>query len=182
MNLVNLNEYGIKSINYYWERRRKFNISEQELHAIGISGDYAQVDKRLIPKLKEANKLFAKHGYEIIVKDGYRSKELYDLVRQKRYDLDGKENTDKTFSTGTNPHSTGLVVDINLVRLDDGKEVRMWNKADWPDGIFTNFYKDKKDPKSLGYQKLQDMLIKTMLELGFKLGKRKEFHHFELVV
>ncbi|NTW62259.1 M15 family metallopeptidase [Candidatus Saccharibacteria bacterium] len=180
MKLVNLSDYGIQSMNYYWERMDNFNISKDELINIGITGDCAQVDVRLVPRLKQANKILKKHGYEIIVKDGYRSKELYDLVRRKRYENDGKEVTDNTLSTGANPHSTGLAIDVNLVRLDDGVEVEIRDKDDWPNSIFKDYYRNKADPKSIEYQRLQDLLADTMTSVGFLMGKRNEFHHFEL--
>lgn len=180
MNLVNLPDYGIKSINYYWERREKFNITEDKLKSIGVTGDFAQVDEKLIPKLQDANEVFKKHGYEIIVKDGYRSPELYELVKRKRYESDGRQNTDKTFNPRTKPHATGLVVDINLIDIKSGKEVEMWDKSDWPDGVFVDFYKDKPDKKSQRYQELQLFMREIMLGLGFKLGGLKEIWHFEL--
>ncbi|MDO8507228.1 MAG: hypothetical protein Q7S53_01530 [bacterium] len=179
MRLVNLSDFGIKSINYYWERRKNFNLSEAELFEVGITGNEAQVDERLIPKLKEANEIFKKYGYEIIIKDAYRSPELYRLVQKKRYENDGKEITDRTLNAVTMPHATGLAVDINLIKLSDGEEVEMWDKADWPEGIFVDYYRDRKDTKSQEYQGLQDLLVDNMLGLGFRIGSKKEFHHFE---
>lgn len=179
MNLVKLSDFGIKGINYYWERRDNFNLSEAELFEVGIVGNEAQVDEKLISQLKEANEIFKKYGYEIIIKDAYRSPELYKLVQKKRYENDGKEITDRTLNVVTMPHATGLAVDINLIKLSDGAEVEMWGKADWPNGIFVDYYRNKEDEKSKKYQKLQDLLISNMLELGFTLGSKKEFHHFE---
>jgi len=179
MKLVKTSDFGIKGINYYWSRQDKFNLSEEELKSVGVTGNYAWVDERLIPHLKDANEAFKKHGYEIIVKDGYRSPEQYQMVKEKRYALDGKENTDKTFNPVRMPHSTGLTVDINLISLKTGREIEIWDKKDWPDGIFVGFYRNKTDSKSNSYQKLQDLLINTMLDLGFKLGVKNEIWHFE---
>jgi len=179
MKLVNVSDYGIKSINYYWARKEQFNLSLDELNSVGIAGDETLVDAQIIPGLLRANEAFRKLGFEMIIKDGYRSAELYDLVRKKRYEIDGKENTDKTFSTGSMPHSSGFVVDVNLISLEDHKEVEMWDKKDWPEGIFMDFYRDKDDSKSIEYQRLQDLLVNNMQKVGFCLGKRREFHHFE---
>jgi D-alanyl-D-alanine dipeptidase len=77
------------------------------------------------------------------------------------------------------PHATGLAVDLNLVNLSDGKEVEIREKDDWPNSIMVDYYRDKADPKSVGYQRLQDLLVSTMFGLGFKHGKMREFHHFE---
>jgi len=166
-------------MHYYWNRRDKFNITVNELKAIGITGDVAQVDERLVPVLKKANEAFKKHGYELIVKDGYRSPELYELVKKKRYENDGKENTDKTLNPKAKPHASGQVVDINLVGLKTGTEIKMWDKADWPDGSFVGYYKSKPDEESQRYQKLQELMINEMLKLGFKLGSLNEFWHFD---
>jgi D-alanyl-D-alanine dipeptidase len=181
MKLVNLSDYGIKSMHYYWVRRENFNISKDELREIGITGNVAQVDESLVPKLREANEAFKKHGYEIIVKDGYRSPQLYELVKTKRYANDGQETTDKTLNPKTKPHATGLVVDINLISLKTDKEVETWDsKSDWPDGVFIDFYKHSDDPRHQEYQRLQVLMREVMFGLGFKLGSLKEYWHFEL--
>lgn len=156
-----------------------FNLSLKELHSVGIKSNTALVDKRLIPKLKAANKIFNKHKFELIVKDGYRSPEQYKLVQQKRYQLDSKVNTDKTLNLDLMIHSTGLCVDINLIDLKNNREVKMWDKKDWPDGVFVNFYRHGKDTESQKFQQLQDLLVNTMLSLEFTLGTKNEFWHFE---
>jgi len=180
MKLVNLSDFGIRNINYYWERKDKFNLTEAELTAIGVINGQALVDESLIPKLKMANELLKPLGYELLIKDAYRSKELYELIRQKRYEIDGRDNTDRTFSQTKMPHSSGLAVDVNLIDLKTESEVEMWDKLDWPDGIFIGYYKQRQDPVSKKYQELQDLLIGTMLKAGFRLGEKKEFHHFEV--
>ncbi|MBI4036702.1 hypothetical protein HY386_02400 [Candidatus Daviesbacteria bacterium] len=182
MNLVNVADYRIKGINYYWKRREKFNLSEDELRSVGVQGNNALVDEILIPKLKEANQIFKQHGYEIIVKDAYRSPELYQLVKDKRYEIEGKESTDKTFNPIRMPHASGRVVDINLVSLGSGEEVEMWDKKDWPDGAFINCYQGKPDSRSKEFQRLQDLMVSTMVSLGFKLGLKNECWHFEYKV
>ena len=78
------------------------------------------------------------------------------------------------------PHSLGLSVDINLLDLSTGKEVEIWDKNDWPDGIFVGYYQSKTDLKSKKYQELQDILISNMQKSGFKLGSKREIHHFTI--
>lgn len=179
MKLVKTSDYGIKGINYYWAKRGQFGLSKKEVETLGLTENHALVDERVIPLLKKAQETFKEHGYEIIVKDAYRSPELYQFVKKKRYEIDGKENTDRTFNAKRMVHATGLAVDVNLLSLDNGREVLMWDKKDWPDGAFIDFYRDKTDPHSIEFQRLQDFLIETMLGLGFKLGLKKEFWHFE---
>jgi len=180
MNLVKLSDYKIKNFNYYWQRRDNFNLTEAELAAVGVTGNDALVDISLIPKLQQVNESLKPLGYELIVKDAYRSKELYDLVRQKRYENDGQEITDRTLSKIRMPHATGLAVDVNLVDLKTGEEIETWDKSDWPDGLFAGYYNGKMDSKSHRYQQMQDLLINAMKESGFKLGIRQESHHFEI--
>ena len=180
MKLVKLSDHGIKSIQYYWDRRDKFNISVEELNAIGIYDNSAFVDERLVPLLKKANEQFKTHGFEIIVKDGYRSPELYDLARRKRYENEGKEVTDKVLHATRQPHSTGLAIDINFLSLETGDEIRTWDNKDWPEGAFVDFYKNKDDAKSREFQRLQVLMREVMLGLGFKLGTLNEYWHFEL--
>jgi D-alanyl-D-alanine dipeptidase len=179
MKLVDLAEYHIKGINYYWVRKDNFNLSYDELRSAGVTANDAQVDERLVPKLQAANAAFRPYGYEIIVKDGYRSPDLYELVRQKRYINDGQETTDRTLNAVTKPHATGLVVDVSLVKLSDGQEVEIWDKADWPEGVFIDYYRHHTHPRAAEYQQLQDLLAEVMLGLGFKFGSKREFWHFE---
>jgi len=182
MNLVNVINYGIKAINYYWTKRQEYNLSEDELRVVGVTGDGVMVDETLIPLLQKANEIFKQHGYELIIKDAYRSPELYQLVKQKRYELFGKEHTDQTLNAVRMPHSTGRVVDINLADLKTGNEVKMWDRKDWPQGIVYGFYRDKVDEQSKEFQRLQDLMVKTMFDLGFAFGLKKEFWHFEFDV
>jgi D-alanyl-D-alanine dipeptidase len=178
---VNLNDFNIKGINYYWLNRDKFNISINELNSLGIEGNFAYIKKEVVPNIESVNSDLEKFGFGVIVKDGYRSPELYKLVKQKRYELDGKENTDRTLNTDSMPHASGYTVDVNLYELETGEELELWDKDDWPDGIFTNYYSEKNDPKSKKYQELQNLLIETMLRNNFELGSMSEIWHFELV-
>jgi len=178
--IVNVNEHGIKGINYYWSRKDKFNITEAELRECGVEGDFAYVKEELIEPLKAANNDLQELGIGIMIKDGYRSPALYQLVKQKRYETDGKENTDLTLNTETMPHASGYVVDVNLYNLETGEELSLWDHKDWPDGAFVDFYRDKTDESSKKFQKLQDLLIQTMVDNGFELGSKNEFWHFGL--
>lgn len=177
--LVSLLDYGLKGINFYWTRKDRFNLSEAELNSAGVFNDHAYVDEVIIFPLKEANNIFAKHGYELLIKDAYRSPELYKLIQQKRYEIHGKEHTDKLLNLETMPHSTGRVVDVSLVDIKSGEELMFRDSADDPEAWFVDFYRDKADERSREFQRLQDLLIETMLSVGFKLGSKREFWHFE---
>ncbi len=177
--LVNVSDYGLKGINFYWTRKERFNLSEGELNSAGVMDADAYVSEVIIEPLKKANDIFMQHGYEILIKDAYRSPELYKLVQQKRYEINGKEYTDKLLNLETMPHSTGRVVDVSLVDLKSEEELMFRDSADDPDGWFVDFYKNKTDAKSQEFQRLQDLLIETMTSVGFKLGGKREYWHFE---
>jgi len=180
MNLTPTENHGIKGINYYFVRREKYEINLLELEMADVKDPKAYVDATLIPLLKKANEILTQYGYEIIVKDAYRSAELYGLIQQKRYAKYGKEQTDKILNTVSMPHSSGRAADIGLVQIETGEEIPMRNKEDDPDNFFIDYYRDKNDPESQEYQRLQDLLVDTMLSLGFVLGSKKEYWHFEL--
>lgn len=177
--LVNLADYGLKGINFYWTRKERFNLSEEELNSADVFDASAYVDKAIIDPLKKANNIFSQDGYELLVKDAYRSPELYKLVQKKRYEIHGKEHTDKLLNLETMPHSTGRVIDVSLIDMKSGEELKFRDSADDPDGWFIDFYRDKTDAQSKEFQRLQDLLIKTMVSVGFQLGSKREFWHFE---
>ncbi len=180
MKLVSTADYGIKGVNHYWVKRGFYQISEEELNVAGVWDDKAYVDESLISYLKKANETLKPHGYEIVVKDAYRSPELYRLIQEKRYAKFGKEQTDRILNTVTMPHSNGRTIDASLIDIKTGNEVPMRNKTDDPDNFFIDYYRDRNDAEGREYQRLQDLLVETMLSLGFKLGSKNEFWHFEL--
>lgn len=178
--LVSLKQSGLRVWNYYWHFRHELKMSEDELRAAGIEGDDLFIRPELIEPLKEVDAKFRKHGYELIVKDAYRSPELYELAYRKRHARWGKKATDRLYNMKDKPHTSGLVVDVNLVDPKTGEQVRMRDPKHDDEGAQTiGYYKDKADPVSREYQRLQDLLIETMLAVGFKLGVKKEFWHFE---
>ncbi|MCL2869633.1 hypothetical protein FWF48_02385 [Candidatus Saccharibacteria bacterium] len=178
LGLVDIADYGIKGINYYVARAEQLGVTKDELASIGITNSSALVRREMLPSLLRAQSDLKQAGYDILVKDAYRSPELYKLVQRKRYERDGRTDTDKTLNAVEMPHASGSVVDINLIDIKTGQELELWDKSDWPDGAFVDYYKNHADVKSQEYQKLQTLLIKTMLKNGFKLGKMREFWHF----
>ena len=178
--LVNVREAGVRTDSYYWTRRDYFGLTDEELAATGLTSDQIYVHPAVIEPLRQANTRLKEQGYEIVVHDGYRSPEFYKLIQQKRYRKHGKEHTDKLLNTERMPHATGRVVDINLVNLKTGQEAQLRNKAhDHLGNQFVGFHRDKPDAQSQRYQKLQDLMVGTMLEAGFTLGVKNEYWHFE---
>lgn len=180
MNLVYTEDHGIPGINYYWVRNEMYNLTHDELRSVGVVDARCQVSEEIIELLKRADDALRENGYSLMVKDGYRSPELYRLVYQKRVDQFGKEETDKILNVVTMPHASGKVVDIALLSVADGKEVMMRKKEDGTDAFFVDFYRSMTDEQSVEYQRLQDLLFKVMTEQGFVLGSKKEYWHFEM--
>jgi D-alanyl-D-alanine dipeptidase len=180
LNLVYLQDYDIKGINYYWARRELFKLSVEELHSVGVFDERPQLDASVIKNLQAANKALKNHGYELFIKDAYRSPELYNLVFAKRSIQFGKDQTSRIFNLTDMPHASGTTLDASLLDLDTSQEIDMRNKADDPEAYFIDFYKDKPDLTSQEYQRLQVLLRTTMLEAGFRLGTKNEYWHFEL--
>lgn len=176
---MNLEEFGVKGLNYYWAKKEQFNISTDELIAAGVTDGSAYIDKALVTPLQNANKLFQRHGYELVVKDGFRTPELYQLVQKKRYAVHGKKDTDILLNVETMPHATGRTVDIALLHIASGQEVIMRRPEDRTDAFFVDFYRDKPDTASQNFQQLQQLMIGIMQSVGFVLGVRREFWHFE---
>ena len=47
LDLVNLSDYNIKSINFYFEKHKQYNITVQELADIGITDNICRVNKKV---------------------------------------------------------------------------------------------------------------------------------------
>lgn len=181
--LVSVRESGIRCWNYYWHFRHELKMSEDELREVGIEGDELFVRPELAEPLKEADRKFREHGYELIVKDAYRSPELYELAYRKRHAVYGKTATERLYNMKDKPHLSGRAIDVNLVDPRTGEQVKMRDPKHDDDGAQTiGYYKDKGDATSKEFQRLQDLLIDTMLSIGFRLGKKREFWHFEYPV
>ena len=178
--LVYTDDFGIRGSNYYWHNAERFSISTSELAKQDIDDERVRVDKAIIEPLKSAQKTLQSSGYDIVVVDGYRSPELYKLAHKKRAELYDKRNADSLMNLSAMPHASGRTVDIDLVDVKTGKKVEMRSREDGVEACFVDYYRGKADPKSKQYQQLQDLLVGTMKNLGFVLGSKKEYWHFEL--
>lgn len=179
--LVKLKDHGLDGQNYHVINRARFNISKHELKDIGIHDADCYVSEDLIKPLQEANTTLLKQGYKLYITDGYRSKELYKLAHSKRKKTEGKMETQKIMNMSKMPHSSGLTVDVTLRSVANGRLLLMRRSKDGVEAKFIDFYKNKKDLQSKELQNRQLILRRAMENAGFKLGKKQEFWHFELV-
>ncbi len=178
--LVKISEYGILGSNFYFNKYESKGLSKQDVIDTGQIGDYVEVHIDIIEVLKKLDQKFqADLGFRLYIKEGYRSKALYEIVYKRRCEKFGKEETDKLLNMKDMPHALGFSVDIALWDPNEDKEVYCRNAKDGTDALFVDFYKNKKDEQSKHYQKLQEYLINTMQDNGFRLGKLREYFHFD---
>ena len=180
MTLVKTSDFGVEGINYYFVRREMYNLSLEELRYAGVNDQFAYVEQSIIQPLVEAQDQLIKKGFKIIVKDSHRSKALYNLIYIKRVAKFGKEETDKTLNVVNMPHASGRSVDVNLLSLENGKELDLRDKQDGTQAFFVDYYElNTSHPKASEFNILQKVLAEAMLQAGFKFGSKKEFWHFE---
>ena len=165
--------------NFYWHHFERYGLTKKDMELVGLTGPRVQIHKDLIPILLEIDKIFQeKFGCRLYIKEGYRSKELYEMVYKKRSELFGKEQTDKLLNIKDMPHSLGKSVDVALWDEKNDSEVFMRSKEDGPDSLLCNFYSTRQDEEGKRYQYLQDEVRKIMENFSFSLGKKNEFFHF----
>lgn len=178
--LEKISDHGLLGSNFYWNKYESKGLTKEDILSTGLTGDYVEVHEDLIPVLKEIDKKFQKDlGYRLFIKEGYRSKALYEIVYKRRCEKFGEEETSKLLNMNDMPHSTGRSVDVTMWDPEAGKEVYFRRAEDGADALFADFYKGKEDEQSKQYQELQEYLITTMQEYGFRLGKLREYFHFD---
>ncbi len=178
-NFVYIDEYGLKGKNFYWVKYEAKGLSKEDILAAGLTSDRVQVHKDIIEPLMRVNDIFKACGFELYIKEGYRSKALYEIVYQRRCEKFGKEETDRLLNMNDMPHASGKTVDIALWDPKTDTEVYQRRPEDGFGAIFINFYKDKTGEDEKRCQELQDFTIATMQNEGFRLGTKKEYFHFD---
>ena len=179
LDLVRSDDFGITSRHYYYLERDRYDLSLEDLASVGITDGNCRIGRVLIPTLIKAQSQFRSLGYDLIIKDGYRSPELYRLVYGKRVARYGKEHTDSLLNIDRMIHAKGNVVDIDLTPLD-GSKMMLRAAADGVPAHFYGFYKKKSDSHSIVYQSNQDMMKTVMFGFGYEFGSLIEYWHFEL--
>lgn len=176
---VYIGNFGFKGSNFYWNKCEQYGITKDELFTVGVTSDKVFIHKDILGPLASVEKELEKHGFKLFIKEGYRSKDLYNLVYRKRVEKFGKEKTDSLLNINDMPHALGKSVDVALWDSNMDKEVYVRAGEDGTDALFADFYKNKTDEQSKNYQSLQELLIKTMQKNGFRLGKLREYFHFD---
>jgi len=177
--LVYIDDHGLRGTNFYWHKYEAKGLSKQDILDAGLTSDRVQVHRDIITPLQSINEAFRFRGYELYIKEGYRSSALYDIVYQRRVDKFGKVDTDRQLNIIDKPHSLGLSVDVALWDPVKDSEVYMRRNEDGTDALFVDFYKEEVDPESQKYQVLQEWVIGVMQDHGFRLGIKREYFHFD---
>ena len=179
LNLVPIDEYGLLGESYYWVNRKRLSIKESDLCAAGISDDRVLVHKKIIEPLLQADYALRRDGYRLFVKEGWRPDALYDLAYKNFVRKHGKKKTDRLFNLDDRPHTTGCSVDVVLCSKRRGGVVHLRGAKDGQDACFVDFYRDKTDAISVLYHHRQQLLIRAMFDAGFRLGRKREYWHFD---
>lgn len=177
-NLVYIDEHGLLGSNFYWHQYDSKALTDEELKEAGLTSDRVQVDKSIIGHLVEIDKEFQKRGFRLYIKEGYRSKALYEIIYRKRVEMVGKEETDRLLNMKDMPHATGKSIDVALWDKEKGEFAPLRKKEDGIEALFVDFYKNKLDEQSKTFQELQEHIISIMQSHGFDLGTKNEYFHF----
>lgn len=177
--LVYIDEHGLRGTNFYWHKYEAKGLTKEDILLAGLTSDRVQVHKALIQPLLEVENVFGTKGYCLFIKEGYRSKALYEIVYQRRCEKFGKEETAKLFNMDDMPHADGRAIDLALWDPKENREVYLRRAEDGTDALFVDFYKDKTDDESKHYQALQEWVIEVMQNSGFRLGAKHEYFHFD---
>jgi len=179
MDLISVQKHGLLGQNFYWHRRVDYNLTEEELSAVGIVDNQVYVDSSILPVLTKVDQELQKQGWRLYVKEGYRSPEMYKLIYNKRIEKHCKEITDKLLNMKDMKHASGLSVDVSIWDIALDKELELRKREDGPDSLFFGFYKNSTDPDRQQCHKLQEYLSNLMFKHGFKYGSLGEYFHFD---
>lgn len=188
MKLVNISDYWIRWKLYYVQANnlQKYNISTEDLVDIGVYNDDVFVAEEVAIKLVGINNSLSEEWLELVVKDWYRSSELYELVYRKRCEIFGKEDTDKILNMDRKIHATWYAIDISIALIwwDDlpTKFGSHGDKAKYGQEQYDlNFFKNSSDPEEQEMHNNRMKLYDLMINHGFVLWTLKEYWHYELL-
>ena len=177
--LVYINDFNLLGSNFYWHKYEVKGLSKDDITAAGLINERVQVHSDIIRQLIAIDAEQQDMGYRLYIKEGYRSRALYEIIYKRRVEKFGQEETDRILNMRDMPHSSGLSVDVALWNMDTNTEVYLRNGEDGTDALFVDFYKGKEDEGSTHYQILQEKLINPMQVHGFRLGTKREYFHFD---
>jgi len=177
--LVPIKQYDLLGSSFYWNRYSDYGLTREDLVGLGMTDDHVYVSPEIITALLEIDKELQAKGWRLYLKEGYRSKELYELLYERRVKKFGQEMTDKLLNIKDMKHASGLSVDVAIWDEVTNQEIYLRRPGDGPESLIFGFYKNSADPGDKRCQELQEYLIDLMTKHGFQLGKKKEYFHFD---
>ncbi len=177
--LVSIRDHNLLGSNFYWHKFANHGLTKEDIISAGVVDDQVYVHKDLIPQLLAVDKQLQLRGWRLYVKEGYRSKKLYEIVYERRVAKYGKAETDNLFNMDAMPHASGTSVDVAIWDEKTNQEVFLRRSEDGAPALYIDYYKVKEDPDAKKYQELQEYLIGLMLDHGFQIGTKKEYFHFD---
>ncbi|HEV7449664.1 MAG TPA: hypothetical protein VGP13_03965 [Candidatus Paceibacterota bacterium] len=177
--LTYVDEHGLLGSNFYFNKYAAHGLSKDDIESAGLTSDRVQVRQDIVPVLQSIDKELQTKGWKLYIKEGYRSKALYEIAYKRRVEKYGKEETDRILNMWAMPHAEGLSVDVAIWDPKTNKEVYLRRGEDGVDALFIGFYRGKDDADSKHYQELQDYLAELMMRHGFRVGSKREYFHFD---
>lgn len=131
LDLKDVSTYWLKWNNRYFINAEKFNITHEELAKVWVVNDRAYLNSVVCEQLVKINKELENYNLEIIVKDAYRSEELYELIIKKRKQKEGEDFVSKIFNTKLDfPHASGNTLDVAFINKDDWKQIKCFKDVE----------------------------------------------------
>lgn len=177
--LVYIDDCGLLGSNFYWHNYAALGLTEEDIARAGLTNERVRVSSAIVEKLMNVDSALAERGWRFYIKEGYRSRELYDIVYKRRVEHVGRVEANALLNMKDRPHATGRSVDVAIWDPVAQEDVRMRNISDDTASFFIGYYKGREDTESIGYQELQDYLAGLMLTEGFRIGTRREYFHFD---
>ena len=88
---VYADQYGLLGSNFYWHKYASKGLTKEDILSVGLTSDWVQIHKDIVAPLLVADREFQKKGYKMYIKEGYRSRALYEMVYKRRVAKFGKE-------------------------------------------------------------------------------------------
>ena len=177
--LVYIDEYGLLGSNFYWHKYATHGLSKEDILNAGLTSGRVQVSAKIIDILVLIDTELQQQGRRLYIKEGYRSKDLYNIVYERRVAKYGKEITDTILNVEAMPHALGLSVDVAIWDVETNREIYLRRAEDGVPAFFIGFYKDNDGDDAKHYQELQDALAELMLRHGFRFGSKREYFHYD---
>lgn len=163
---------------YHGPGGEKIGITRDILSGFGLDGTL-WTHPEVLPRLEVAREIIETYGLGVRITDAWRPLEFcrHLVVVHRKSPLGQPE----LISQERFPHATGMAIDVDLI--DGVTKKQIWLRNQQVHGhrsAVYGFYRDFREPEFIRYHMLQDLLVSTFLSVGFTLGEKQEYWHFEV--